>query len=426
MSQIKTQWGFLLFLCAIIVTIATVPAAIFYPPQLHTHFYLKVLPILGIVFSIMSFFIGHFSYPRVHNLKVYLIGYITGIFSLSYFIFYHFPSPPFLVPMADGFIIFLYLFIFANILLVELVPSFVKYRTARHLVLAIIPIECILLLIARISPKSLMWTTVFSFERLITPAFLLGILIFLLALFFSLWRIKNEFSLGGILAGLAFFYAFAWLARVYLPILKPLELLTFTLAPFYLEAGILIHWFARMEYRIAYDPLLHIYNRDYCGRIISEQSSLNLLPPLSVVMVDIDHFKSVNDNYGHQAGDQVLYSVAQTICKEVLPDGVVCRYGGEELIIFFPQKTLHQTLPLVENMRLTLEKVKTKTSKKIISVSVSCGVSCREQSAQSITEVIKAADKALYKAKESGRNQVKSSKTVSAFAKKQGLLTKQK
>jgi diguanylate cyclase (GGDEF)-like protein len=135
-------------------------------------------------------------------------------------------------------------------------------------------------------------------------------------------------------------------------------------------------------------------------------------------MVDIDHFKNVNDSYGHQAGDQVLYNIAQTICREVVPDGVVCRYGGEELIIFFSQKTAKQVAPIVEKMRETIEKSKTKTAKKSLSVTVSCGISCREGPNQSIMEVIHAADKALYKAKEGGRNQVKMGKTTSAAIKK--------
>jgi diguanylate cyclase (GGDEF)-like protein len=130
-------------------------------------------------------------------------------------------------------------------------------------------------------------------------------------------------------------------------------------------------------------------------------------------MVDIDHFKNVNDTHGHQAGDQVLYTVAQTICREVVPDGVVCRYGGEELIIFFPQKTLTQAKLVTDRLREVLEKTKTRTGKKTLSVTASIGVSCREEPAQSIMDVIKAADKALYKAKEAGRNQVKTGKTVS-------------
>jgi diguanylate cyclase (GGDEF)-like protein len=212
--------------------------------------------------------------------------------------------------------------------------------------------------------------------------------------------------------------ALPWISRMYFSSFNPIESLLFAGAPLYLETGILVHWFMRMEHRIAYDPLLHIYNRDYCSKIISEQSNLNLMFPLSIAMVDIDHFKNVNDTHGHQAGDQVLYTVAQTVCKEVVPNGVVCRYGGEELIIFFPQQTARQVAPLVEKMRKTIEKTATKTTKKTIRVTVSCGISCKEGPGQSIIDVIHAADKALYKAKESGRNQVKMGKTTVSAPKK--------
>jgi diguanylate cyclase (GGDEF)-like protein len=371
-----------------------------------------MIPGLGVAFSIISFFIGHFSYPRVHNLKVYVIGYLMGVSSLGYFVLFR---PPFYIPLPSapyGYVPALYMLIAANLFVVLLVPSYVKYRTAKHVALALLPVECVILLVLRFSPASYIWTNALTFSHRPWPACLSGALFLMIALLLSVWRVKDEFYLGGILTGVAFLYAAAWISRFFFTPPNPMETLLFAAAPLYLEAGILVHWFARMEHRIAYDPLLHIYNRDYCGKIISEQSKLNLTAPLAVAMVDIDHFKSVNDTHGHQAGDQVLYSVAQTICKEALPAGVVCRYGGEELVVFFPQKTIAQATPIVENIRRAVEKTKTKTGKKSLAVTVSCGVSCREDSAQSIIDVIHAADKALYKAKESGRNQVKSGKTA--------------
>jgi diguanylate cyclase (GGDEF)-like protein len=304
----------------------------------------------------------------------------------------------------------LYALIAASIVLVLLVPSYVKYRTARDVALALLPVECVILLILRFSPAAHYW----MFEtvpRLLLPELCIGAMFLAIVLLLSVWRIRDEFYLGGILAGAALLFTASWVSRLLYTPPDALEVLLFPAAPLFLEAGILVHWFARMEHRIAYDPLLHIYNRDYCSKIISEQSKLNLTAPLAVAMVDIDHFKNVNDSYGHQAGDLVLYNVAQTISKEVLPAGVVCRYGGEELVVFFPQKTAAQALPIVENMRQVIEKTKTKTGKKSLAVTVSCGISCREEMTQSIIDVIQAADKALYKAKEGGRNQVKSGKT---------------
>jgi len=172
-----------------------------------------------------------------------------------------------------------------------------------------------------------------------------------------------------------------------------------------------IHGFLRMEHRIAYDPLLKIYNRDYCSRIITEQANVNVRPPFGVAMIDIDHFKQVNDSFGHQAGDAVLHDVSQAVQRGVGPDGIACRYGGEELAIFFPQKTAPAVITIAEEMRKDIEKTKTSFGRKTIQVTISVGVSCREQYSQSIVEVIKAADKALYTAKEEGRNRVRSQKT---------------
>jgi diguanylate cyclase (GGDEF)-like protein len=414
----KLRWGLILFLCAPIMVGGMVFLSLYCPFKSHLRLYTGALPIIGLACSLASFFIGHFSYPRVLNLKVYLVGYVTGIFGLGYFLLYRFPAHLPLPSAPEGFVLSLFLLVFLNILAIEFVPSFVKFRTAKHTVLSMLPVQCVILLICRFSPNAVKWAMVFSFDGILSPGVLSGILFMLLALLFSVWRIQDEFYLGGILAGCAFIYSIPWIARAFFPQPCALEILSFAFAPVFLEAGILVHWFARMEHRIAYDPLLHIYNRDYCSKIISEQSNLNLLPPLSIAMIDIDHFKNVNDTHGHQAGDQVLYTVAQTICREVVPDGVVCRYGGEELIIFFPHKSLSQTVPLVEKLRVVLEKTKTKTGKKTLSVTVSSGVSCREDPGQSIMDVIKAADKALYKAKEGGRNQVKSGRTTMVSMKK--------
>jgi diguanylate cyclase (GGDEF)-like protein len=135
-------------------------------------------------------------------------------------------------------------------------------------------------------------------------------------------------------------------------------------------------------------------------------------------MIDIDHFKNVNDTWGHQAGDTVLYNIAQTIVNTVSPAGIACRYGGEEIIVFFPGMTTKDILETAEEVRTAVEKQKIQFGKKKISVTVSCGVSCREENSQEVVEVISAADKALYKAKEEGRNQVRSGKPAMRQVKK--------
>lgn len=414
----KKQWGLYFFAAAFLSCCGAFFLAASFPYQTNKDLYVTVLPLLGIGFSLTAFFTGHFSYPRVHNLKVYLLGYLTGMFGIAYFGLFRFIYPLPLSGSPKGFATALYCLMFVNGIGILFIPSFVKFRTVRKITLTVITVESVLLVVARLSALSVAWTPVLSFDTVWDFRFFLGIIVFFAVLGLSVWRVSKEFYLGGLLAGWALFFASAWTARFFVHGINPFETALLSIMPLYCTAAVLVHWFLRMEQRIAYDPLLHIYNRDFCSRIISEQSNLNVSPPFGVAMVDIDHFKKVNDTYGHQAGDQVLYAVAQAIQNEVVPNGTVCRYGGEEMVVFFPQKTIRGVEPVAENIRLAIEKLKTKTRKKSLSVTVSIGVSCKEAPEVSIMDVIHSADKALYKAKEGGRNQVRSCKVSAEPQKK--------
>jgi diguanylate cyclase (GGDEF)-like protein len=224
------------------------------------------------------------------------------------------------------------------------------------------------------------------------------------------WRLRQEFYLGGIVCGCSLLCFAAWSSRL---VLNPVHAdifnrYVFASIPLFGAIAIVIHVFLRMEHRISYDPLLHIFNRDYCSKIISEQANIITATPFGIAMVDIDHFKNVNDTYGHQAGDAVLYAVAQSVKHSAGVEGIACRYGGEELVIFFPQMSSKEVTVVAEKIRVAIERIKTKSGKKTITVTVSIGVSHRDIPEQSIVDVIQAADKALYAAKNGGRNQVKS------------------
>ncbi len=226
----------------------------------------------------------------------------------------------------------------------------------------------------------------------------------------TVWRMLDQFYLGGVLTGTSAIVAASWILSCHAA--KPaggevVLSLAVAAATFFFEVGILFHWFVRIEHRVKYDPLLHVYNREHCSRILAEQSKLNSTPPFTIVMVDIDHFKKVNDTYGHQAGDAVLYTVAQTISRVVVPTGTLCRYGGEELAVFFPQRTSQEVRRTMEEARVLVQKTKVGTGRKKISVTVSCGISTRTEGTQTLQDVLQAADKALYRAKQGGRNQVR-------------------
>jgi diguanylate cyclase (GGDEF)-like protein len=408
----KRQWGLVFFLCAVVCAGVCVMVALKNPYAHNKNLYTAVLPAIGLAFSLTAFFAGHFSYPRVQNIKVYLAGYLIGLFGIGYFVLYKFFWVLHLPRVGHGYVVVLYLLMLANGAGILFLSSDFKYRMVRQVTLIVITVESVLVLIARLSPQATQWARSLEPDIMWDARFFGGVLLFGLIAVLSAWYVKRDFYLGGLLAGWAFFFAPAWASRLWFHGVNPVETMLFSMMPVYFTASVLIHWFLRMEHRILYDPLLHIYNRDFCSKIISEQSNINTAPPFSVAMLDLDHFKNVNDTYGHQAGDVVLYTVAQAIQREVASGSdMVCRYGGEEIVVFFSQKSMKMVEPVVEKLRLAIQKMKIKTRKKTLSVTVSCGISTREDVSQSIMDVIHAADKALYKAKKEGRNQVRTSRT---------------
>ncbi len=391
----KNGWGLGLFLCSPLLI-----GSLLYLARKPNSTFTNIIPIIGLIFSILCFTVGHLSYPRVQNLKVYLCGYLTGLLGLFYFL----PSfIEFLKPTSLDKLLFIAQ---VNLFIILLLPSYTKFRVAKLITWIITLGELSLF-------ASLTLTTGTSLQILLSTESNSGILrwtmvlwpIFILVLSFI--RVKREFYLGGILAGCSYLFSAAFMNLMGKNPNPQLISLLLAAVPFYLILGTTVHLFTRMEHRAFYDPLMQIYNRNFCSSIIEEGSKLNTSPPFGVAMVDIDYFKKVNDTWGHGAGDRVLIGVAQTIQREVVPEGVLCRYGGEELAVFFPKRESKYILPIMESARKAIESLKIPVGpKKTISVTISCGISHRKCSTQRIIEVIQAADKALYRAKESGRNQV--------------------
>jgi diguanylate cyclase (GGDEF)-like protein len=406
----KQHWGSIPFAFSVLLIIAAGAIAFSVAPQANPVLYTGILPTVGIISALLCFLIGHFSYPRVHNLKVYLAGYLTGLVGLFKFIWFSDAG----IPPAMS--VILLLTGLCNVLLILSVPSFVKYATARTTAWTITILEGLFLLIVRFNPGASNWAEPLRPIALFSIQAIVGILILTGIAVLSRKLLRDDFHLGGVIAGLGLCYAVLWLSPFITA--NGFGIVLSAATPLFLILGILFHWFTRIEHRVSYDPLLHIYNRNYCSRVIAEQSTLATSPPFAIAMVDIDHFKAVNDTHGHQAGDQVLQSVAQVIQHAVIPDGIACRYGGEEIIVFFQKKTVKEIAPIIENLRAEVEKTKVACGKKTLSVTVSCGISARETEAQSIMDVIAAADKALYKAKDGGRNQVKTQNAPNGLSKK--------
>lgn len=133
--------------------------------------------------------------------------------------------------------------------------------------------------------------------------------------------------------------------------------------------------------------------------------------PLSVLMLDIDFFKRINDTHGHQAGDLVLKSVAD-LCKHMLRDSDICgRLGGEEFALLLPETDQHQAYEVAERLRLGIEKAKIMlpADDTTLQLTVSIGISSISSKEETVEALIARADKALYEAKNTGRNRVYSS-----------------
>ena len=126
----------------------------------------------------------------------------------------------------------------------------------------------------------------------------------------------------------------------------------------------------------------------------------------SLIIIDIDFFKKFNDTYGHQVGDTVLRTVAQILKKNTRATDYVCRYGGEEMSIILPQTSREEALINAQRICDAVAKTPLKVNHTEVNITISLGVSSYPQNGNTAQELISYADKALYYAKEHGRNQV--------------------
>ena len=128
--------------------------------------------------------------------------------------------------------------------------------------------------------------------------------------------------------------------------------------------------------------------------------------PLSCIMVDIDHFKRINDNHGHRVGDEVICAVANTLLKECREYDTVGRYGGEEFVVILPHATVDEAAVVAERIRRHVESLGADVTVPVEALSASLGVAQMDASESIAANMVDQADQALYVAKESGRNQV--------------------
>jgi diguanylate cyclase (GGDEF)-like protein len=156
------------------------------------------------------------------------------------------------------------------------------------------------------------------------------------------------------------------------------------------------------------DHLTGLYNRrafyEIAGPLWS--AALRSNRDISVILLDIDHFKMINDNYGHTFGDKVLESVASILRASAREADVVARWGGEEFILILPETNLEAAMTLAERLRASISTMRIDYEHKALSITASFGVVQRAGTCLSIDELTSRADKCLYQAKAEGRNRV--------------------
>jgi diguanylate cyclase (GGDEF)-like protein len=168
-----------------------------------------------------------------------------------------------------------------------------------------------------------------------------------------------------------------------------------------------------LEREAVTDPLTGVFNRRYLDRRLGEEvaSARRYSLPLSVLLLDIDHFKQINDRHGHQAGDQVLAALGEIASGELRESDILARYGGEEFLVITPHTPLAGAVNVAERLRKRIEShdfglPDEPGGIRGTGVTVSIGVASLADGVDSRERLVHAADENLYRAKQEGRNRI--------------------
>ncbi|PKN86476.1 MAG: hypothetical protein CVU46_07640 [Chloroflexi bacterium HGW-Chloroflexi-8] len=178
------------------------------------------------------------------------------------------------------------------------------------------------------------------------------------------------------------------------------------------EAAIVIEnakLYERAQLLATSDGLTGIYNRRYFFEVSKKEfeRSQRYGSALSVIMIDIDHFKYINDRYGHSAGDQVLMQFVERVKNELRSTDVLARYGGEEFVILLLESDLAEAIQVAERIREVTARDPFELQEAKPYITISLGVATNEEDVQFLDNLIDRSDKALYESKQFGRNRVR-------------------
>jgi diguanylate cyclase (GGDEF)-like protein len=166
--------------------------------------------------------------------------------------------------------------------------------------------------------------------------------------------------------------------------------------------------FQQVQQLAVTDPLTGLYNRRYFFDVGQKEyrRALRTHRPLSIILLDVDHFKSFNDTYGHLVGDRVLIAMARQCQLAVRELDIVARYGGEEFVIMLPETGIEAACSVAERIREVLAQMTIDIGERAVWVSVSFGVAEADEDCEDLETLFQRADKALYVTKATGRGRI--------------------
>jgi diguanylate cyclase (GGDEF)-like protein len=384
--------------------------------------------IVLIVLSAFMFLIALVSYPKIYKFKILLSSYALLAFFICYLIVSNATANSigigdFKVDFwRDGSrftLKFLITVLSLNLLATVLSQSTMNYNKGKNIAITMFFVNIAVCFFAFVLIEGNYFidrTTktgflkfagdfVDLFNRYALPV---NFIMFMCMAVLSVFNIEEEHNYGSIIMALASLNFYLLIPLIFTPngvgyykfkLMLPIMAIIIII-------GIFVHWMSCLHHKAHYDPLLKIYNRQHMDSIISGVADVKMGNSFSVLMCDIDHFKDVNDTYGHAAGDEVLFRIAQIIRDSSLPEGVVCRYGGEEIIVFLRGKTDEEAKSKAEKIRKAVKKESVKYKNKTIKVTMSIGLASTDKGLESFKKMIKIADDNVYKAKKRGRDRV--------------------
>lgn len=169
-----------------------------------------------------------------------------------------------------------------------------------------------------------------------------------------------------------------------------------------------LHLFSTIGEMARKDPLTNLFTHKTFQEKLEEEIlvSARTKQPLTLVLFDIDHFKKINDTYGHQAGDEVLKKISNILVSNVREFDFVARYGGEEFVIILPQTDKEKGISISENIRNKIKMLEFKSNSQSFKITVSIGIAEFPREATSKSQLIRICDERLYRAKKQGRDRI--------------------